>query len=137
MILALTATWAAAAAEPHHKLPAMSSAVVPSMAPNNQDGILLLDDKHYALHGEIMLVVLIVLFIAFVSCLAVVTRLRRARAVEEDMVSKKPCSCFELLCCLVRKERNKGDEDAAAPEAPLRGNNEIPESLPHQQNSST
>ncbi|PRQ34579.1 hypothetical protein RchiOBHm_Chr5g0070601 [Rosa chinensis] len=129
MILALTATWAAAAAAPHHKFPAMSSA--PAMAPNNQDEILFSDDKHYALHGEIMLVVLIVLFIAFVSCLAVVTRIRRAGAVEEDLVSKNLCNCYGLLGSLVRKKRNRGDEDAA-PESPLRASNEIPESLPHE-----
>lgn len=124
MISSLTAKWAA---PPHHNPQALAMSSSPAMAPNQDVGVLFLNDRHYALHGEIMMAVLIVLFVAFVFCLAVVTRLRRdRRTAEEDSVSKKWCNCFESLCSLVRRKRNRGDDDAAAaaPEAPLRGSND-------------
>lgn len=125
MISSLTAKWAAA---PNHNPQALAMSSSPAMAPNQDVGVLFLSDRHYALHGKIMMVVLIVLFVAFVLCLAVVTRLRRGRrTAEEDSVSKKRCNCFESLCSLVRRKRNKGNDAAAAaaPEAPLRGSNDI------------
>lgn len=123
MISSLTAKWAA---PPHHNPQVLAMSSSPAMAPNQDVGILFLSDRHYALHGEILMVVLIVLFVAFVFCIAVVTRLRRARrTAEEDSVSKKWCNCFESLCSLVRRKRNRGDDAAAAaPEAPLRGSND-------------
>ncbi|KAL6275615.1 hypothetical protein ACE6H2_019216 [Prunus campanulata] len=113
-----TATWAL------HKLLSMS----PAMAPNqDQDGILFLRDRHFALHGEVMMVVVVVLFAAFILCLLVLPCLKRAKSPrprlnsvdeEDSAVVAKPFNCFSLW---LKKERRDdvGAQENGAAELPL------------------
>ncbi|KAM1602254.1 hypothetical protein ACFX1Z_028988 [Malus domestica] len=100
----------------------------PSMAPTasspqDQDGIRTLLDRHYALHGEVMMVVVILLFAAFIFCLLVFSRLRRAKnrhprsSLDEDSnVVRKPCSCFSSWFM----KRSADEHGASSTELPLR-----------------
>ncbi|ONH99837.1 hypothetical protein PRUPE_6G052800 [Prunus persica] len=115
-----TATWAL------HKLLSMS----PAMAPNQdqeQDGIPFLSDRHFALHGEVMMVVVVVLFAAFILCLAVLPCLKRAKSPqlrlnsvdeEDSAVVAKPFNCFSLW---LKKKRTDdvGAQENGAAELPL------------------
>ncbi|XP_008221399.1 PREDICTED: uncharacterized protein LOC103321376 [Prunus mume] len=115
-----TATWAL------HKLLTMS----PAMAPNqdqDRDGIPFLSDRHFALHGEVMMVVVVVLFAAFILCLAVLPCLKRAKSPqprlnsvdeEDSAVVEKPFNCFSLW---LKKKRTDdvGAQENGAAELPL------------------
>ncbi|KAI5321662.1 hypothetical protein L3X38_030733 [Prunus dulcis] len=115
-----TATWAL------HKLLSIS----PAMAPNQdqeQDGIPFLSDRHFALHGEVMMVVVVVLFAAFILCLAVLPCLKRAKSPqlrlnsvdeEDSAVVAKPFNCFSLW---LKKKRTDdvGAQENGAAELPL------------------
>ncbi|CAN6693038.1 unnamed protein product [Malus baccata var. baccata] len=105
-----------------------AAAWAPAMAPTasspqDQDGIRYLLDRHYALHGEVMMVVVILLFAAFIFCLLVFPRLRQAKnrhlrsSLDEDSdVVGKPSSCFSSW---FMKRRTDGD-GASSTELPLR-----------------
>lgn len=109
-----------------HKLLTMS----PAMAPNqdqDQDGIPFLSDRHFALHGEVMMVVVVVLFAAFILCLAVLPCLKRAKSPQQQLnsvdeedsaVVEKPFNCFSLW---LKKKRTDdvGAQENGAAELPL------------------
>ncbi|XP_068339883.1 uncharacterized protein [Pyrus communis] len=103
---------------------AWAPAVAPTASsPQDQDGIRFLLDRHYALHGEVMMVVVIFLFAAFIFCLLVFPCLRRAKnrhlrsSPDEDSDAVgKPSSCFSSW---FMKRRTDGD-GASSTELPLR-----------------
>ncbi|XP_018452568.1 uncharacterized protein LOC108823784 [Raphanus sativus] len=63
----------------------MVTSTVEALSPEDGERVLFTRDKHYAMHGEILMMVLVVSFAAFLLFLALLPCLKRRYAYNSDL----------------------------------------------------
>ncbi|KAK9998315.1 hypothetical protein SO802_017918 [Lithocarpus litseifolius] len=102
----------------------------PSMAPSynpqqQQDELLFLKDRHFELHGEIMMFVLVAMFSLFILFLVVLPCLR-----VRHLSNHEPDSVAQTKCPLPWLKTRRRNIDEITPEVSLQGETEADSKFP-------